>query len=104
MASDMNPLKQYFRRPAVYIKLPSNNKFYKDGVIENTSTGELPVYPMTAIDEITMKTPDALFNGVAMAELIKSCVPNIKDPWAINNIDFDAILIGIKTRKKNNTI
>jgi predicted RNA-binding Zn-ribbon protein involved in translation (DUF1610 family) len=96
MASDMNPLKQYFRRPAVYIKLPSNNKFYKDGVIENTPNGELPVYPMTAIDEITMKTPDALFNGVAMAELIKSCVPNIKDPWAINNIDFDAILIGIK--------
>jgi hypothetical protein len=96
MASDMNPLKQYFRRPAVYIKLPSNNKFYKDGVIENTPNGELPVYPMTAIDEITMKTPDALFNGVAMTELIKSCVPNIKDPWAINNVDFDAILIGIK--------
>lgn len=96
MASDFNPLKQYFRRPAVYIKLPSENKFYGPDVVENTTTGDLPVFPMTAIDEITMKTPDALFNGAAMAELIKSCVPAIKDPWAINSIDFDAILIGIK--------
>jgi hypothetical protein len=59
-------------------------------------TGELPVYPMTAIDEITVKTPDALFNGSAIPELIKSCIPDIKDPWAINNIDLDAVLISIK--------
>lgn len=96
MSNEFNPLKQYFRRPAVYIKLPSEGKYYQPGTIDNTVNGELPVYPMTAIDEITLKTPDALFNGVAMVELIKSCVPNIKDPWAINNIDFDAILIGIK--------
>ena len=93
---DFNPLKQYFRRPAVYIRLPSQGKFYSEGVVDSTTDGQLPVYPMTAIDEITLKTPDALFNGVAMTEIIKSCVPNIKDPWAINNIDFDAILIGIK--------
>lgn len=93
---DSNPLRQYFRRPAVYIKLPSQGKFYSEGVVEPTHDGQLPVYPMTAIDEITLKTPDALFNGVAMTEIIKSCVPNIKDPWAVNNVDFDAILIGIK--------
>lgn len=93
---DFNPLKQYFRRPAVYIKLPSQGKFYAEGVVDSTNDGQLPVYPMTAIDEITLKTPDALFNGIAMVEIIKSCVPNIKDPWSINNIDFDAILIGIK--------
>jgi len=51
---------------------------------------------MTAIVEITTKTPDALFNGAAMCELIKSCVPDIKDPWKINSIDLDAILIGIR--------
>jgi hypothetical protein len=27
---------------------------------------------------------------------MKSCVPNIKDPWAINSMDLDAILIGIR--------
>jgi hypothetical protein len=91
-----NPLRQYFRRPAVYLKLPSNGQGYAPGVIEATETGELPVFPMTAIDEITARTPDALFNGIAVTELIKSCVPSIKDPWAINSNDLDAILIAIK--------
>ena len=67
-------------------------------------TGELPVYPMTAIDEITVKTPDALFNGTATAELIKSCVPDIKDPWAINSIDLDAILIAVKSATGGNDL
>jgi hypothetical protein len=96
MALDNNPLKQYFRRPAVYIKLPSGGSYYPPGVVNIPESGELPVYPMTAIDEITTKTPDALFNGAAMCELIKSCVPDIKDPWKINSIDLDAILIGIR--------
>ena len=91
-----NPLKQYFRRPSVYMKLPSNGQGYPEGALEMTETGELPVYPMTAIDEITARTPDALFNGTAVADLISSCVPNIKDPWSIPNIDLDAILIAIK--------
>jgi len=91
-----NPLRQYFRRPAVYLTLPSKGQGYAPEVIEPTETGELPVFPMTAIDEITARTPDALFNGVAVTELIKSCVPNIKDPWAINSNDLDAILIAVK--------
>lgn len=96
MALDNNPLKQYFRRPAVYIRLPSGGKYYPPGVIDMPENGELPVYPMTAIDEITTKTPDALYNGSAMVELIKSCVPAIKEPWAINSMDLDAVLIGIR--------
>jgi len=91
-----NPLKQYFRRPAVYLKLPSGGKDYTPDVIDMPVNGELPIYPMTAIDEITARTPDALFNGVAVADLMKSCVPNIKDPWKISSNDLDAILIGIK--------
>lgn len=96
MAIENNPLKQYFRRPSVYIKLPSGGKYYPAGMIDMPENGEIPIYPMTAIDEITTKTPDALYNGSAMAELMKSCVPNIKDPWAINSMDIDAILIGIR--------
>ena len=91
-----NPLRQYFRRPAVYIKLPSGGTLYDESIVEMPESGELPVYPMTAIDEITARTPDALFNGTAVAELIKSCVPAIKDPWAINSVDLDSILIAIK--------
>jgi hypothetical protein len=96
MTINNNPLKQYFRRPAVHLRLPSKGKYYADHVIDTPPSGELPVYPMTAIDEITVKTPDALFNGSAIPELIKSCVPDIKDPWAINNVDLDAVLISIK--------
>jgi bacterioferritin-associated ferredoxin len=94
---DNNPLKQYFRRPAVYLRLPSNGIGYNDSIIDIPENGEIPIYPMTAIDDITTRTPDALFNGTAVIELIRSCVPNIKDPWLINNIDMDAILIAIKS-------
>ena len=93
---DNNPLKQYFRRPAVYLKLPSGGQDYTPDVIEMPVNGEIPIYPMTAIDEITAKTPDALFNGTAVADIMKSCVPSIKDPWKINSNDLDAILIGIR--------
>jgi len=96
MPVDNNPLKQYFRRPALYLRLPSEGKYYPEGVVTIPESGELPVYPMTAIDEITSKTPDALYNGTAMADIITSCIPDIKNPWAINSMDFDAILIAIR--------
>ena len=104
MTIQHNPLKQYFRRPSIYIKLPSGGKYYPPGAINETETGELPVYPMTAIDDITSKTPDALFNGSAVVELIKSCMPDIKDPWAINSIDLDAILIAIRSASVGNEL
>lgn len=91
-----NPLRQYFRRPAVYVKLPSGPTAYSEDIVQPTETGELPVFPMTAIDEISVRTPDALFNGTAVVELIKSCIPNIKNPWLINSSDVDAILLSIK--------
>ena len=96
MTVENNPLKQFFRRPAVYVKLPSGGKYYEPGVVNMPENGELPVYPMTAIDEITSKTPDALFNGAAVADIVASCIPAIKEPWKINSVDLDAILIGIR--------
>jgi hypothetical protein len=62
-----NPLQQYFRQPAIYVQLPSQGKFYPAGTLNPSTTGEYPVYPMTAIDEITYRTPDALFNGQAQS-------------------------------------
>ena len=97
-----NPLKQYFRRPSIYLKLPSGGNGYPLGSLNKTDSGELPVYPMTAIDEITSKTPDALFNGTAIVEIIKSCIPDIRDPWAIPSTDLDAILIAIRSAAQGN--
>ena len=101
---DNNPLKQYFRRPAVYLKLPSRGKDYTPDMIDMPESGELPVYPMTAIDEITARTPDALYNGTALAELIKSCIPSIKDPWSISSNDLDSVLISIKAASGNEVL
>lgn len=91
-----NPLRQYFRQPSIYIRLPSGGKFYPEGTLTMPPNGELPVLPMTAVDEITYRTPDALFNGSAMVSVIQSCVPNIKDAWAIPAMDIDTILVGIR--------
>jgi hypothetical protein len=91
-----NPLSQYFRQPAIYIRLPSKGKFYPDGGLEATENGEYPVYPMTTLDEITYRTPDALFNGQAVISVIQSCVPNIKDAWKMPGMDIDTVLVAIR--------
>jgi hypothetical protein len=91
-----NPLRQYFRQPAIFIRLPSGGAFYPEGALNMPPNGEIPVYPMTAIDEITYRTPDALFNGQATVSVIQSCVPSIIDPWSIPAMDVDTILISIR--------
>lgn len=96
-----NPLRQYFRRPALYLKLPSGGKNYPQGALDLPENGEIPIYPMTAIDEITSKTPDSLFSGVAVVEIIKSCAPNIKDPWKLPVTDLDSILVAIRAASSN---
>lgn len=91
-----NPLQQFFRQPSIYLKLPSAGKFWTPGSINLPENGELPVLPMTAIDEITYRTPDALFNGSAVVTVIQSCIPNILNAWAVPITDLDAILVAIR--------
>lgn len=91
-----NPLRQYFRQPAIYLKLPSQGRFYPEGTLAPTATGSLPVYPMTAIDEITYRTPDAMFNGQATVSVVQSCVPDIKDAWSMPAMDVDAVLVAVR--------
>lgn len=95
-ATGANPLKKYFRQPKLYITLPSKGSWYPQGSIQMTENNELPVFAMTAKDELTLKTPDALLNGAATVEIIQSCIPNIKDAWAMPSIDVDACLIAIR--------
>lgn len=90
-----SPLKKYRRQPKIFIDLPSKGKWYSNTVYNNVYT-QLPVFSMTASDEILFKTPDALINGQATASNIKSCCPAILDPWQIKTIDLDTILIAIR--------
>jgi len=92
----VNPLSSYFRQPSVYIKLPSEGRYWKEDCLDLPINGEIPVFPMTARDEIVLRTPDALANGSGVVELIKSCCPNITDPWGMPGCDVDAVLIGIR--------
>ena len=96
VANTHNPLAKHFRQPAIYLKLPSQGRFYPEGGIELAITGDIPIYPMTVKDELTLKTPDALMNGEGMANVIGSCCPNIRDPWTIPAVDLDAIFIAIR--------
>ena len=92
----INPLSKHFRQPALYLKLPSQGRWYPNGAIELPLNGEIPIYAMTARDEITFKTPDALLNGTSTVAVIQSCCPNIKDAWKMPAVDLDPVLIAIR--------
>jgi hypothetical protein len=89
-------LSKYKRQPKIYMKLPSGGKFYDQNPMEQTGSGELPIYSMTARDELMIKTPDALMSGESTVAVIKSCCPMIEDPWKMPAVDLDAILIAIR--------
>ena len=101
---EQNPLRKYFRQPKVYITLPSRGKYYAKGMLDMPSTNELPVFAMTAKDELIIKTPDALLNGQATVDIIKSCIPNIIDPWQMPSVDLDAVLIAIRIATYGETL
>ena len=94
--SNNNPLAGHFRTPKVYTSIPSGGKFYTSDVVDMPTTGELPVFPMTAKDEIMLKNPDALLNGEAVASVLMSCIPAIKQPRKLVSNDIDALLVAVQ--------
>lgn len=97
-----NPLSKHFRQPAIYLSLPSGGKYWDERAIDIPVTGDLPVIPMTAMDEITIRTPDSLYNGQSTVAVIQSCLPSIKNAWAVPTVDLDAILIAIRIASYGN--
>jgi hypothetical protein len=96
MTENTNPLGKYYRQPQIYIRLPSRGKYYPADVFTPTETGEIPVLPMTAKDELSFKTPDAMMSGQSTVDVIQSCVPNFKNAWKMVNYDTDAVLLAIR--------
>lgn len=96
MSQSTNPLQQFFRQPAIHLRLPTEGRFWPDGSINFPAAKELPVYPMTAIDEITYRTPDALYNGQAVVNVIQSCIPSIQNAWLLPVADLNAVLVAIR--------
>ena len=91
-----NPLSGFMRQPKIYIRLPSGGEFWPAGSLEQTETGEFPVFSMTAKDELMLKIPDAIMSGQAVVDVVQHCMPNIKNAWLIPSIDLDVILIAIR--------
>lgn len=98
-----NPLQQYFRQPKIFIKLPSKGVYNKPGVITGDSDN-VPVFGMTGMDEIIMKTPDALITGESTVRVIESCCPSIKDGWELTTLDLDIVLSAIRIATYGNDI
>jgi hypothetical protein len=59
---------------------------------------------MNAKDELAFKTPDAMISGQATVDVIKSCVPNFKNPWMMTNYDTDTILLAIRAATYGETM
>lgn len=104
MTENVNPLKRYFRQPQISIQLPSRERYYPSDVVQKTTTGEHPVLPMTAMDELAFRTPDSMMNGQASVDVIKSCIPTILDPWQLVNYDIDTVLIAIRIASYGETM
>ena len=98
-----NPLIQAYRKPALYVSLPSGGNYYKEKP-KLSVDGELAIYSMTARDELISKTPDALFNGEATFSLIKSCAPDIADAHDMPVNDLMVVLIAIRMASHGDTI
>lgn len=99
--SNANPLKQYFRQPALYMKLPTQGRWYTADEVETTEDGEIPIYGLTAIDEIMLNTPDAMLNGQALEKVLKNCAPGFKNIKKIMLPDLEALFLAIKIATSN---
>jgi hypothetical protein len=98
-----NPLLNYFRQPKIYIRLPSGGVYNKIGSTQGDVTN-MPVYGMTGMDEIIMKTPDSLMSGESTVRVIESCCPFIKDAWELSAIDTEMILAAIRIATYGNEL
>jgi len=91
-----NLLEKHKRQPKIFIDLPSGGQFYDGTVLQDMQATNLAVYGMTAMDEIILKTPDALFSGEATVRVVQSCIPTILNPWKLVGYDMDYILLALR--------
>jgi len=98
-----NPLQKYYRQPKIYLSLPSGGHYYPQGALSGDPTN-LAVFGMSAMDEIMMKTPDALFSGESVVSAIRSCIPDIIDPWHMPQLDIDATLVALRIATYGQTL
>ena len=92
-----NPLLDRIKMPGETFALPSGGLFYTNGELDDSVVNaEVHVHPMTAIDEILLKTPDLLFSGQAISQVFNHCIPQISKPMELLAKDVDFLLICLR--------
>jgi hypothetical protein len=92
----IDPLARFYRVPGLTVMLPTRGAFFDQRDYNPALNHEVPIFPMRAQDELLMKNPDALMSGYAIEELLKSCVPAIRNPRAVSSPDLDVLLLAIR--------
>ena len=93
----VNPLLARVEMPGSTFQLPSRGLFYKKGELrDDVEMGEVHVHPMSAYDEILMKSPDHLFSGEAVEKVFKRCIPQILLPLKLLAKDVDFLLVCLR--------
>lgn len=92
-----NPLLERLRIPGETFRLPSHGLFYESGELSpDVKNGEVEVYPMTAVDEIVLNTPDKLLSGRAIMEVFARCIPQIQKPDQLLSKDVDFLMVCLR--------
>lgn len=102
-----NPLINTLRTrvPGETFRLPSGGLFYSNGELaDDVKNGEVHVYPMTTVDEITLKSPDKLLSGDSVLEVIKRCVPQVHKPECLLSKDVDYLMICLRLMSYGETV
>lgn len=95
--SVINPLLERARLPGDTFRLPSCGVFYTNGELDDeTEDGEVHVYPMTGIDEITISSAAKLFSGDGIIEVLSRCVPAIIKPKELLAQDVDFLMLALR--------
>lgn len=93
----VNPILAALKVPGRVFPLPSAGLFYKNNELSpNVINGEIQIFPMSGLAEMKFRSPDLLYSGKAVTEVIRECVPDILKPERLLSKDVDAILAFIR--------
>lgn len=98
-----NPLMAYKPHARVFVNLPTEGKFYEQGVVDINESGQVGIIPMSSKDEMMFNNPDALMNGRAVCAVIENCVPEVKKAMHLAVADIEVLLLGIKLASQEET-
>lgn len=96
-AEQRNPLLERVRMPGETYTLPSKGLLYKNGELSpDVNGGEIYIQPMTAMEEIIIRSPDKLFSGAGITEIFKKCIPQVQKPLDLFAKDIDFLIVCLR--------